>query len=164
MGTVYAQGALQIAPNVITIWGVLYQVGSLIALLIVPALSDRFGRKICLWAMTLALIGDALIGIFAKDWQTFCGARILSGIAAGTVQLTIPNYISEVAPAKIRGSFSIMYAIGFAVGGLLGTVMLNEIANRSPMDYKWAFISEFFVLGLFLPGLIFSPETPGTLS
>jgi SP family general alpha glucoside:H+ symporter-like MFS transporter len=106
------------------------------------------------------LVLDPTIGILAKDWGTYCAARWFSGMAAGFLQTGVNNYISEVAPTKVRGAMILLYAIMFAVGGLLGTVMLNEVANYAPLNYKIAFYTEYGVLAIFLPGVILAPESP----
>ena len=160
MATLTVAGVPTIDPTAITLWGVMFQLGQIFAMLTSPYLSDRFGRKLILYLLSLFLIADAVIGIFAKNWHVFCAARWCSGMASGLLQSGLNNYISEVAPVKIRGALLTLYAIMFAVGGVLGTVTLNEIANYAPLRYKIAFYSEFGVLALFLPTVVFAPETP----
>lgn len=160
MSTLSVDGVPTIDPTAITIWSVMYVLGSIFTMWFSPAISDRFGRKIILYLLTIALVLDPTIGILAKDWGTYCAARWFSGMAAGFLQTGVNNYISEVAPTKVRGAMILLYAIMFAVGGLLGTVMLNEVANYAPLNYKIAFYTEYGVLAIFLPGVILAPESP----
>ena len=66
-------------------------------------MSDRYGRRyVLLWiAMLFALTSVATA--VAWDFPSFLAARFIGGLAVGAVSLVSPMYISEVAPAAVRG-------------------------------------------------------------
>lgn len=59
---------------------------------------------------------------------------------------------------KIRGALLAMYSVAFGLGQLAGAIGLQTIALD--MSYRKVFYSEFVFLGLFLPALLFAPESP----
>lgn len=61
-------------------------------------------------------------------------------------------------PARIRGALLSSYSLFFGVGQIIGSVALNIIADQN--QYRTVFYSEFAFLGLFLPALLFAPESP----
>ncbi|MEI6178905.1 MAG: MFS transporter, partial [Verrucomicrobiota bacterium] len=66
-------------------------------------LSDKFGRKRLLIAsaalFAVTSVGNGLAGSFG----IFIAWRILGGVAIGLASSLSPMYISEVAPASMRG-------------------------------------------------------------
>ncbi|MCP2936985.1 MFS transporter, partial [Salmonella enterica subsp. enterica serovar Typhimurium] len=66
-------------------------------------MADRFGRKrIMVLAAILFLVGALVQGITANH-ALFVIFRFLGGMAVGAASVLSPAYISEVAPAAIRG-------------------------------------------------------------
>jgi MFS family permease len=112
-------------------------VGCLIGAIISGGLSDRFGRKrlLILSALlfTISSIGTALAGTFT----IFVLWRIAGGVAIGLASNLSPMYISEVAPAKIRGSlvsmnqFTIVIGILIAQGANYSISLYGKSVDRS---------------------------------
>ena len=66
-------------------------------------LSDRYGRRyVLLWIAVLFALTSVATAI-AWDFPSFLAARFIGGLAVGAVSLVSPMYISEVAPAAVRG-------------------------------------------------------------
>lgn len=65
-----------------------------------------------------------------------------------------------ISPTKLRGSFLTCYSLWFGIGQLLGSVVLEILMQVAPMNYKGAFYAEMVILAMFLPGLIYAPESP----
>jgi hypothetical protein len=53
-----------------------------------------------------------------------------------------------------------MYSLFFGLGQLACSVGLQIVNVSTPYGYRNAFYSEFVLLGLFLPALVFAPESP----
>ena len=96
--------------------------------------------------------------------------RIIGGIGVGLASAISPMYISEIAPAHIRGrliSFN-QFAIIF---GMLVVYFVNwRIAKGQPIEWineigwRYMFISEAIPAGLFGLLLLLVPETPRYLA
>lgn len=70
------------------------------------------------------------------------------------------QYISEIAPAQIRGTLLCSYGWGFAIGQLLSSVALQVVNKTDPENYLKAIYSEWVPLGLWMILLVFMPESP----
>ena len=70
------------------------------------------------------------------------------------------QYISELAPAQIRGTLLCSYGWGFSIGQLLSSVALQVVNKTDPTNYLKAIYSEWVPLGLWIILLVFMPESP----
>ena len=94
-------------------------IGSICGVLAAGTLSDYLGRKLTM------LISAALFSISAIGCAVCCSFeglvayRIIGGVGIGIVSIVSPIYISEVSPAKIRGTLVSLYQLAVTVGFLL---------------------------------------------
>ena len=95
--------------------------------------------------------------------------RILGGIGVGLASMLSPLYISEIAPAEIRGKLVSMNQFAIIFGMLLVYFVNFYIAGRgneswlNSTGWRWMFASETIPAGLFLVLLLFVPDTPRSL-
>lgn len=97
-------------------------IGSIAGVLCAGALSDYLGRKktmlISAALFSISAIGCAICGSF----DGLVVYRIIGGVGIGIVSIVSPIYISEVAPAKMRGTLVSLYQLAVTVGFLLAYV------------------------------------------
>ncbi|KAJ9121876.1 hypothetical protein QFC24_004458 [Naganishia onofrii] len=155
-----ADGTLALSAQHVSAWGGVQSAGQIIGMISGPLTSDYLGRKFNMFLLTGLLIIAAVLEIVAKEWVVYLVARLLAGWSTGLVQSGVTVYIAEIAPTPIRGALLAMYSLCFAVGQLSASIALQIIATTSPLNYKLAFYSEFVFLGMFIPALIFAPESP----
>src|SRR5690606_13664220 len=120
----------------------------------------------------IAALGCGLLHSFSA----IIVARVLGGVGVGIASSMVPLYISEIAPAKIRGRMVTYYQLAVTFGILvayLSNAYLGEaaatMAERSPGWYSFLFNEEvwrgMFIVGA-LPALVFTlglfmiPESP----
>jgi SP family arabinose:H+ symporter-like MFS transporter len=146
------------------IWGCLF--GAIVA----GYLSDRYGRKKILM-MTAVLFAISAIGsAIPSNLTQFVVARFIGGVGVGAASMLAPLYISEIAPANIRGTLVTMYQLAIVIGiNLIYFVNLriSETGTESwNVDMGWRYMlgSELIPAGLFLFTLIFVPESPRWLT
>ena len=93
-------------------------IGSIAGVLCAGALSDYLGRKktmlISAALFSISAIGCAVCGSF----DSLVVYRIIGGVGIGIVSIVSPIYISEVAPAKMRGTLVSLYQLAVTVGFL----------------------------------------------
>lgn len=150
-------------------------IGSIIGVAVAGTLSDSLGRKrtmlISATLFSISAIGCAVCGSF----NSLVAYRIIGGLGIGIVSIVSPIYISEVSPAKIRGTLVSLYQLAVTVGFLLA-YLVNWIiasgANLATTDSSlWTnmFNSEMWrgMLGsetipalLFFIIIFFIPESP----
>ncbi len=94
-------------------------IGSIAGVLVAGTLSDYLGRKLTMLIsaalFSISAIGCAVCGNF--DWLV--AYRIIGGVGIGIVSIVSPIYISEVSPAKIRGTLVSLYQLAVTIGFLL---------------------------------------------
>nr|WP_319397752.1 D-xylose transporter XylE [uncultured Carboxylicivirga sp.] len=157
-------------------------IGCIIGGAISGILASRLGRKKSLMVAAVLFFISALgsgkpeIFFFEEGKATmgllymFNFYRIIGGIGVGLASAVSPMYISEIAPAHIRGrliSFN-QFAIIF---GMLVVYFVNwSIAKGQTIDWintfgwRYMFMSEAIPAGLFGLLLFFVPETPRYLA
>ena len=94
-------------------------IGSIAGVLVAGTLSDYLGRKLTMLIsaalFSISAIGCAVCGSF----DSLVAYRIVGGVGIGIVSIVSPIYISEVSPAKIRGTLVSLYQLAVTIGFLL---------------------------------------------
>ena len=94
-------------------------IGSICGVLVAGSLSDYLGRKITMLIsaalFSISAIGCAVCGSF----DALVAYRIIGGVGIGIVSIVSPIYISEVSPAKIRGTLVSLYQLAVTAGFLI---------------------------------------------
>lgn len=121
-------------------------------------ISSTFGRKkSLLLGASLFVIGSIGCAL-ALDLWVLLVSRFLLGFAVGIASYTAPIYLSEIAPAKIRGSMISLYQLMITVGIL--AAFLSNTAFSFSGNWRWMLgIITFPALALFL-GVLILPESP----
>jgi SP family sugar:H+ symporter-like MFS transporter len=133
-------------------------------------LADILGRRnVMMLAAILFLVG-ALIQGFADSQTVFVVARIMGGMAVGAASVLSPAYISEVAPANIRGRMTTVQQI-MIITGLTAAFVVNyflaQSAGKSTEAFwggyeawRWMYWMQAVPAAVFLLALLFIPESP----
>src|SRR5919206_804442 len=121
-------------------------------------LSDRLGRRnlILIAAVTFAIgaIGAAL----SPSVAVLILFRIVLGLAVGAAALTVPLYLSEIAPTEIRGAISSLNQL-MIVTGILAAFIVNALLASSGA-WRWMLGLAVIPSLILLIGMYFMPETP----
>ena len=145
-------------------------IGCFIGAFFAGRLADLIGRRnTMMLAAALFLVG-ALVQGAASSQLIFVIARICGGMAVGAASVLSPAYISEVAPAEIRGRLTTMQQI-MIITGLTAAFVVNYFlakgAGVSTATYwggieawRWMFLMQALPAAIFLVALFFIPESP----
>jgi SP family arabinose:H+ symporter-like MFS transporter len=137
---------------------------------------DRFGRKPTLVVSAALFFVSALGSMLAPSFELLIVARIIGGLGVGMASVLAPLYITEFAPADLRGRLVAFYQLSIVTGILLSYLsnwlILRYAQGASPVGgglFEWTFVSEYWrgMFGaemipssLFLLLLLFVPESP----
>lgn len=145
-------------------------IGCTIGAFLAGRLADLLGRRsVMMLAAVLFLIG-ALVQGFAHTQVIFVTARIMGGMAVGAASILSPAYISEVAPARIRGRMTTVQQI-MIISGLTAAFVVNYcLAQSAGMSteplwagyaaWRWMYWMQAIPAAVFLIALLFIPESP----
>jgi MFS transporter, SP family, arabinose:H+ symporter len=123
-------------------------------------LSDRFGRRsILLWIAVLFALTSVATAV-PWDFPTFLVARFIGGLAVGAVSLVSPMYISEVAPAEVRGRLGALYQMSIVTGILVSYCINYLLHDLGPDSWRWMFATGVIPSVIFYGLLLRAPETP----
>ncbi|MEM9384460.1 MAG: sugar porter family MFS transporter [Pseudomonadota bacterium] len=133
-------------------------------------LADRFGRRAILLVAAACFMVSAWGSGAAGSSLAFVLYRIVGGLAVGAASVLAPAYISEVAPARIRGGLislqQIMIIIGLTVA-FVSNYALALVAGSSTAEFwlgfrawQWMYWVEILPAAVFLLALLLIPESP----
>lgn len=133
-------------------------------------LADKFGRRPLLMAAAAFFIVSAWGSGVATGSMEFVIYRVLGGLAVGAASVMAPAYISEIAPARFRGTLTTIqqFAIIFGLfSAFVSNYLLADFAGASTAEFwmgyqawRWMFWIELIPATLFLVALFAIPESP----
>jgi sugar porter (SP) family MFS transporter len=154
-------------------------VGCLAGALAAGAASERFGRRSLLALSALLFAVTSLGNAFAQSFTVFIAWRIMGGVAIGLAASLSPMYISEVAPAAMRGKLVSINQLTIVAGILLAQFGNWALVRHLPAGasdefirlswfgqegWRWMFGLTAAPSVLFLVSMMFVPESPRWLA
>jgi len=138
--------------------------------LLAGSLADRFGRRAVLVITAILFTLSAWGSGIATDSFQFVIARVLGGFAVGAASILCPAYISEVAPAAMRGRLASLQQLAIVLGlftAFLSNFAIAEAAGGASSKFwfgyegwQWMFWAELVPSVFFLVALFLIPESP----
>ncbi len=153
--------------------------GCLAGAMVGGALSDRLGRKRLLILAALLFAVTSIGNGLANHFNVFIAWRMLGGVAIGLASSLSPMYISEVAPAQMRGKLVSINQLTIVIGILLAQYINWYLVRNLPagatdefirnswfgqQGWRWMFGLTAVPSLLFLCGMFFVPESPRWLA
>jgi len=150
-------------------------IGSILGVLVAGMMSDGIGRKKTMLISALLFSISAIGCALCADFTSLVIFRMIGGVGIGIVSIVSPIYISEIAPARVRGTmvsfYQLFITIGFLLAYLVNYLILKGAVQDStdPSLRVRMFNSEYWrgMLGcetfpdlLFLLVVFFIPESP----
>ena len=146
------------------IWGCLF--GAMFA----GYASDKLGRKKVLLATAILFSLSAIGSALPNNLTQFVTARFIGGLGVGAASMLSPLYISEIAPAKLRGMLVSLYQLAIVLGINFVYFVNLKIANvgteawNIEMGWRYMLGSEIIPALLFFILLFLVPESPRWLT
>ncbi|MCB9051297.1 MAG: sugar porter family MFS transporter [Lewinellaceae bacterium] len=145
-------------------------IGCIFGAMFAGYMSDRFGRKKIL-ILTAFLFGISAIGsALPNNLTQFAIARFVGGLGVGAASMLSPLYITELAPAKVRGMLVSLYQLAIVLGILLIFFVNLLVQNMGDeawnVEWGWRYMlgSETLPAVLFFVAMFFVPESPRWLA
>ena len=141
-------------------------VGAAFGALIGGRLSDRFGRRRSIMTVAVIFLIGALGCALAPDREVLIVFRFVLGLAVGGASATVPVYLSEMSPVKIRGTMVSRNELMIVTGQLLAYTCNAIIATVWPQARMWRWmlaVATLPAIGLWI-GIHLLPESPRWLA
>lgn len=132
-------------------------------------LADAIGRRTVMIIAALMFVIGALVQGLTDSHTLFVIARFAGGMAVGAASVLSPLYISEVAPANIRGRLTTVQQV-MIITGLTAAFVVNYFLAQSAgsslgelagtQAWRWMYLAQAVPALVFLIALFFIPESP----
>ena len=133
-------------------------------------LADKMGRKPLMIVTAIAFIISAWGSGISSGSLEFVMYRVLGGLAVGAASILAPAYISEIAPAHIRGRLTTLQQLMIVIGlfaAFLSNYLLagfsggsSEILWGGFETWQWMFWVEILPASIYFVTILFIPESP----
>jgi SP family sugar:H+ symporter-like MFS transporter len=145
-------------------------IGCFIGAFTAGRLADLFGRRNVMMLAAFLFVIGALVQGMAPVQPLFVAARLLGGMAVGAASVLSPAYISEVAPANVRGRLTTVQQI-MIITGLTAAFLVNYFLAKSAGEstatfwggveaWRWMYLMQAIPASIFLLALFMIPESP----
>jgi MFS transporter, SP family, arabinose:H+ symporter len=127
---------------------------------------EKFGRRDSLRVMALFYFLSAAGCALSWNLWSLMIFRFIGGVAIGGSSVLGPMYISEIAPARLRGRLVGTFQINIVIGILLAYLSnyLIGLGNRGLQEWRWELGVPAFPAFFFLVMLFAIPRSPRWLS
>lgn len=132
-------------------------------------LADMIGRRSVMIVAALLFVVGALVQGVTDNHTLFVIARFTGGMAVGAASVLSPLYISEMAPANIRGRLTTVQQV-MIISGLTLAFVVNYFLAKSAGSslgqlggisaWRWMYLAQAVPAVIFLVALFFIPESP----
>ncbi|KAG8365762.1 hypothetical protein BUALT_Bualt17G0005600 [Buddleja alternifolia] len=149
--------------HILTLFTSSLYLAALVASFFASATTQRFGRKI---SMTLGgsifLIGAILNGAAVNVEMLIIG-RLLLGVGIGYANQSVPVYLSEMAPAKLRGAMNIGFQMCTTIGIFAANLVNYGTSKMKENGWRVSLALAAAPALIMTIGAIFLPDTPNSM-
>ncbi|OKJ68721.1 sugar porter family MFS transporter [Streptomyces sp. CB02460] len=115
-----------------------FEQGSVVSVLLIGAVigatsaggfADRVGRRKALGLIGLVFVVGTVIASLSNGYPMLMAGRVVLGLSVGAASATVPVYLSEIAPTRIRGRLLTMNQLMITVGILVAYLVNLAFAS-----------------------------------
>jgi len=128
--------------------------------MIAGAPAKKYGRKKVLQVIAVFFIVAAVGCASVSAWLLFIVFRIIGGIAVGASSVVAPMYISEIAPAKLRGRLAGSFQLNIVAGICIAYMTNYLFVGLGDEAWRWMLGVMVIPAVLFWIFLRSIPESP----
>ncbi|UKZ72243.1 uncharacterized protein TrAtP1_013185 [Trichoderma atroviride] len=160
-GSVKGEGGVRaLDPTWLSTWSALLNVGQIITLTHIAWVADKFGRKVSFYIAWIWLVIGCVLLNTAKSPGVWAIAKLCNGAGIGVLQITCQIYVMEICPNKIRGGLVTFQAVWSNIGGIIVSVMMQQLNKKHPDNYLLAMRIIWAPVALMIVCWVFIPESP----
>ena len=133
-------------------------VGAIVGALFSSRINEALGRRRTIMVAAAVVIVGTLAASFSPTFALLVISRLVIGLGIGLSSSTVPTYLSELAPARLRGAMGALNQIFIVLGILIAFLVSYWLGPISA--WRWMFAGAIVPAVILLVGLAFLPETP----
>ncbi|XP_062208463.1 sugar transport protein MST8-like [Phragmites australis] len=137
---------------------------ALVASLFAGYITKKCGRRVSMLGGGIIFLLGAILNGLAKNVAMLIIGRIFLGIGVGFSNQSVPLYLSEMAPAKMRGMLNISFQLMITIG-ILAANFINYFTAKISGGWGWRISLGLAAVpaAIMAGGSIFLPDTPNSL-
>ncbi|KAJ5438955.1 uncharacterized protein N7458_009953 [Penicillium daleae] len=128
------------------------------ALILSPA-NEYLGRRMAIIVSCILYTIGAALEAGAIDFGMIFAGRFILGMGVGLEGGTVPVYVAECVPRKIRGNLVSLYQLNIALGEVLGYAVAAMFVGV-PGNWRYILGSSLVFSTILIVGMLFMPESP----
>lgn len=133
-------------------------VGAMIGAFAAGGLCNMIGRRRTIQVGALVVILGTVGAILAHSQGSLTAARTVIGLGIGLSSATVPTYLSELAPTRLRGALGSLNQIFIVSGIFIAAIVAYELGHSK--DWRGMLAGALVPAVILIIGLTFLPETP----
>ena len=135
-------------------------VGCLVGSITAGKPGDLYGRKLILKILAVMFLISALGTGLATSFSVFVAARFIGGLAIGGASVISPVYISEIAPARLRGRLVATSQLAIVSGILIAFFTNYLLMETGLQNWRYMFLAGGIPAVIFFILLFFVSQSP----
>ena len=130
--------------------------GAVIGALVGSRLSERYGRQRTILIVATVFVIGTLSASLAPSPLTLALARVVLGMAVGGATQTVPMFVAELSPPKIRGRVVLTFQVAIGIGILVATI----VGASQLLPWRWMIGVAAIPAAIMLVLMLRLPESP----
>jgi sugar porter (SP) family MFS transporter len=135
-------------------------IGCIIGSVAIGKPGDAFGRRFMLKILALLFLVSSVGSALSTSLTVFVVFRFIGGLAIGGASVLSPLYISEIAPAKMRGRLVSISQLAIVSGVLISFFSNYLLINTGENNWRWMFMAGAVPAAAFFILLFFISQSP----
>jgi len=120
--------------------------------------NERLGRRRTIMVAAVIVIIGTIAATFSPSLGLLTVSRLIIGLGIGLSSSTVPTYLSELAPARLRGAMGALNQIFIVLGILIAFLVSFGLGPSA--NWRAMFAGALVPAIVLLLGLVVLPETP----
>ncbi|KAL2533150.1 Sugar transport protein 14 [Abeliophyllum distichum] len=122
-----------------------------------------YGRRASILCGSVSFFTGAVLNAGAQNIAMLIVGRMLLGIGIGFGNQAVPLYLSEMAPAKVRGAVNQLFQFTTCLGILIANLINYGVERIHPWGWRLSLGLATVPAAIMFIGGLFLPETPNSL-
>nr|CAB3456045.1 unnamed protein product [Digitaria exilis] len=136
---------------------------ALAASFVASRVCTRFGRKRTMQAASVFFLAGSGLCAGAANLPMLIVGRVCLGVGVGFGNQAAPLFLSEIAPAHIRGALNILFQLNVTIGILVANVVNYFASAVHPLGWRYALGGAAVPAAVLFLGSLAITETPTSL-